>query len=307
MKKICFMGECMVELRPVEPQKLNQSFAGDVYNSAVYLKRCFDDVSASMLTAVGSDRLSNEMMAQFKQDGLDTSYVFQHETRSTGLYLIETDDTGERSFTYWRSESAAKQIMSFITKAQTEALSDLDQFVFSGISIAIIEAGDRDAFWQFLTTLKSKGVQIVFDPNYRARLWKNESEAVINFDRAFALCDVTLAGVEDLTSLYGVHTSEEVLQLCQKHDISEIIVKDGASSVISFFDNERVEHAITPVTKVVDTTSAGDAFNGAYLGARLSGSTICEAISLAAKAAGIVIQHPGAIIPKGLVEKAIAS
>lgn len=307
MKKICFMGECMVELRPVEPQKLNQSFAGDVYNSAVYLRRCFDQISASMLTAVGSDRLSNEMVSRFKQDELDTSYVFQHETRSTGLYLIETDDTGERSFTYWRSESAAKQIMSFITQAQLDALSDLDQFVFSGISIAIIDAGDREAFWRFVTALKSKGVQIVFDPNYRARLWKNESEAVINFDRAFALCDVTLAGVEDLTSLYGVHTSEDVLTLCQKHNVDEIIVKDGPSSVISFFDNESRTHAISPVANVVDTTSAGDAFNGVYLGARLSGSTISEAISLAAKAAGIVIQHPGAIIPKGLVEKAIAS
>ncbi|MEQ3639750.1 MAG: sugar kinase [Alteromonas sp.] len=305
MKKICFMGECMVELRPVEPGKLNQSFAGDVYNSAVYLTRCFGDVSASMLTAVGSDRLSNEMMTRFKQDELDTSYVFQHETRSAGLYLIETDKTGERSFTYWRSESAAKQIMSFITQTQIESLSDLDQFVFSGISIAIIEAGDREAFWQFLNTLKSKGVQIVFDPNYRARLWKNESEAVMNFDRAFELCDVTLAGVEDLTSIYGVHTSEEVLGLCQKHDIDEIIVKDGPSSVISWFDDECLAHAITPVSNVVDTTSAGDAFNGVYLGARLSGSTISDAISLAAKAAGIVIQHPGAIVPKGLVEKAI--
>ncbi|WP_421133764.1 sugar kinase [Alteromonas sp. A079] len=306
MKKICFMGECMVELRPVEPQKLNQSFAGDVYNSAVYLTRCFEGVSASMLTAVGSDRLSNEMLTRFKQDKLDTSFVFQHETRSTGLYLIETDESGERSFTYWRSESAAKQIMSFITQAQIDSLSDLDQFVFSGISIAIIEASDREAFWQFLNTLKSKGVQIVFDPNYRARLWKNESEAVMNFDRAFELCDVTLAGVEDLTSLYGVHTSEEVLTLCQKYNIDEIIVKDGPSSVISWRNNECIEHAITPVTNVVDTTSAGDAFNGVYLGARLSDNTISEAISLAAKAAGTVIQHPGAIIPKGLVEKAIS-
>ncbi|MEC8230845.1 MAG: PfkB family carbohydrate kinase, partial [Pseudomonadota bacterium] len=55
-----------------------------------------------------------------------------------------------------------------------------------------------------------------------------------------------------------------------------------------------------------DTTSAGDAFNGVYLGSRLNDLTISRSVELAAKAAGTVIQHRGAIIPRGIVETALA-
>jgi 2-dehydro-3-deoxygluconokinase len=58
-----------------------------------------------------------------------------------------------------------------------------------------------------------------------------------------------------------------------------------------------------PVTNVVDTTSAGDSFNGVYLGARISGEAVTVAVHLAAKSAALVIQHRGAIIPLAVFDK----
>ena len=308
MKKLSFMGECMVELRSNQSSdtSLHQSFAGDVYNSAVYLKRCFSDVQVGFVTAVGNDTFSLRMRQNFEKEGLDTSFVFSNENRSTGLYLIDTDESGERSFTYWRSQSAAKTIMSFINQETLNALSGSDMVMFSGISIAIIPSDERPSFFRFIEALKEKGVKIVFDPNYRARLWDTPDEASENFKRALSLCDVALVGVEDIVDIFDIENANDALALCESFGVNEIVIKNGPSSVLTVLDGEYLEHAIVPVANVVDTTSAGDAFNGVYLGSRLNDVPIYRSVELAAKAAGTVIQHRGAIIPRGIVETALA-
>lgn len=302
MKQIHFLGECMVELRSLSStgteSTMGQSFAGDVYNSAVYLKRCFPAINASVVTAVGLDKLSDKMLATFEGEGIDTQYVFRHDTKAPGLYLIETDETGERSFTYWRSDAAARKIMDFLNEDVTSKLAKGDIFFFSGISLAVVEPGAREVLWEKLEKLKRMGVQLVFDPNYRARLWEGPEQARMAFEKALALSDVALPGVEDLTALYGITDAQGVLDFCTPFGLLEVVVKNGPASVVTSLSGKVESHDITPVENVVDTTSAGDAFNGVYLGTRLDGGSVSDAVQKASKAAGTVIQHPGAIIPK---------
>lgn len=298
MKTICFLGECMVELRAKDENTMHQSFAGDVYNSAVYLKRCFGDVSTAIITAVGQDGLSDKMVNRFKSENIEPQFVFKHPSKAPGIYLIETDEKGERSFTYWRSDSAARKVVEFIDDKTLEQLSKADMFFFSGISLAVIEDVAREKFWQVLEKLKLAGVRVVFDPNYRARLWNSASEAKEQFDKAFSMANIALPGVEDFKELYGINSAQGVVEFCQPFQLEELIVKNGPESVVSYSQGALLSHDIVPVTNVVDTTSAGDAFNGVYLGSRLIGQPISESIQLAATAAGTVIQHPGAIAPK---------
>ena len=178
--------------------------------------------------------------------------------------------------------------------------------MFSGISIAIIPRDERPSFFRFIEALKESGVKIVFDPNYRARLWETLDEASENFKRALSLCDVALVGVEDIIELFDIERANDALALCESFGVSEIVIKNGPLSVLTVLDGERMEHAIVPVANVVDTTSAGDAFNGVYLGSRLNDVPISRSVEFAAKAAGTVIQHRGAIIPRGIVETALA-
>lgn len=306
MKKIYFLGECMVELRAAEGAVMHQSFSGDVYNSAVYLKRCFPDMTASIVTAVGQDALSDKMLGCFEQEQIDTRYVFRHHSKSPGLYLIETDDTGERSFIYWRSDAAARKINDFLNTKVLEQLSEGDMLFISGISLAVVEESARDQLWRKLGQLKRAGVTLVFDPNYRPRLWSGEDEAKQQFNRILSLCDIALPGVEDLAVLCGITNPHDVVDFCESFEVDELIVKNGPDSVITCVAGVLNTHQITPVSNVVDTTSAGDAFNGVYLGARLSGQDVSAAVDLAAKAAGTVIQYPGAIAPKHEFAKAMA-
>ena len=308
MNNIYVFGECMIELRPASTLDssinsasssiLKQSFAGDVLNTAVYLKRTFPELNANFISAVGKDKFSTEMLHFFQTEHIGCDFVFQSEHKVPGLYAIETDDTGERTFTYWRENSAAKEVMSFIDTTVIESLSQSDMFFFSGISLAVIHAKDRPLFWQMVTTLKEAGVRIVFDPNYRARMWDTPEQAKEQFEKAFSLADVALPGVDDFQQLYGADTSDEVYEFCRTFDFKELVIKNGESNILCYADDQVYQFNIIPVTDVVDTTSAGDSFNGAYLGARATGLNISHAVEIASKAAGFVIQHQGAIVDK---------
>ena len=306
MKTIYFLGECMVELRSTGKTTMHQSFAGDVYNSAVYLKRCFPDIHTSIVTAIGHDKLSEDMLTQFSSEHLDTELVFRHDTKVCGLYLVETDSVGERSFTYWRSDSAARRIVEFFSEDVIDHMKAGDWLFFSGISLAVIEVEARSTFWNIVQRLHESGIVIVFDPNYRARLWRTEDEARDQFRHAFSLANIVLPGVEDLSLLFGINDAQAVVDFCRSFDIGEIVVKNGPDSVTTYTNGELHHHPVATVKNVVDTTSAGDAFNGAYLGARISGKSVEEAVGIAASAAGIVIQYPGAIAPIDDFSKAMS-
>ncbi|MCC2605169.1 sugar kinase [Planctobacterium marinum] len=306
MKTIYLLGECMVELRATDDTTMKQSFAGDIYNCAVYLKRTFNQINTGIVTAVGQDKLSDRMLQQFQQEQLDSSLVFKAKDKHPGIYLIETDSAGERSFSYWRKDSAARKVCDFLNDAELAQIAQSDMLFFSGIALGVIEEPSRELFWRKLEKLKAQGVTLVFDPNYRASMWQNPEEAAQSFHRAFQLADIAMPGVEDLEVLFQVNSAQQVMAFCQQYELKEIVVKNGPQSVLTFDGESLLNHVITPVKNVVDTTSAGDAFDGVYLGSRLSGKSISEAVSFAAKAAGIVIQFPGAIAPAEAFQQAMS-
>lgn len=300
MKSIFLFGECMIELMTASQERtshtLKQSFAGDVFNTAVYLKRTFADVNVHLVTAVGKDNFSQDMIQYFINEKIGTDFVYQSNDKIPGLYAIQLDELGERSFTYWRSDSAARQVMSHIDQDAINALSQGDMFFFSGISLAVIEPNARDDFWDMVAKMKTAGVKIVFDPNYRARMWDNPAQAKEQFEKAFSLAHIALPGVDDFQQLYDLTTSEAVYDFCIPYQFDELIIKNGEAGIFCYTKDESFKFDITPVKNVVDTTSAGDSFNGVYLGARTNNLSISESINLASKAAGFVIQHKGAIV-----------
>jgi 2-dehydro-3-deoxygluconokinase len=315
MNNIYVFGECMIELRDylsvnsskddVSPNILKQSFAGDVLNTAVYLKRTFPDIKAHFISAVGKDKFSSDMLSFFDEEGVNRDLVFQSDNKIPGIYAIETDDTGERTFSYWRENSAAKEVMSFINETTINQMLKNDLFFFSGISLAVINIGDRPMFWKMIDRLKKIGVRIVFDPNYRPRMWNSQEQTKEQFEKAFTMADIALPGVDDLQKLYGIETSEGVNEFCQSFNIAELIIKNGEKGVLSYHEEQLNQFKVIPETNVVDTTSAGDSFNGVYLGARMNGYDIYKSIEFASQAAGFVIQHQGAIVNKAAYQRFI--
>jgi len=305
MKSIVVMGECMVEFGAasnVESQEklYNQSFAGDVFNTGIYIKRCIEnEADVSFLSAVGDDELSDQLVKMMDKENLSDQRLYRSKTEKMGLYLINVDNKGERSFTYWRENSAAKNLIKFMqSDTNNENLSNIDALFFSGISIAILSAADLASFWLILKQLKVNGTRIIFDPNYRPALWQDEDTARQAFNKAFSLSDVALPGVDDHIVLFNAKSAEDVADYLENLGIEEIVVKNGPESILMSDRGKRKVIGVIPARKVVDTTSAGDAFNGGYLSARIMGKSIEQSALFAANVAKCVIQHKGAIVNK---------
>ena len=106
--RILAIGECMVELSQTDAGLYRRSFAGDTFNAAWYLRRLLHlDAEVSYATCIGEDAVSDEMLRFFETEGILTDAVRRVPDRTVGLYMISLDG-GERSFSYWRAQSAAR-------------------------------------------------------------------------------------------------------------------------------------------------------------------------------------------------------
>ena len=104
------IGECMVELALQPDGAYAMGFAGDTFNTAWYARRSLPEAwRVGYLSAVGRDAVSDRMLAFMTGAGIDTRAVARLPDRTVGLYMIELVK-GERSFSYWRGQSAARAL-----------------------------------------------------------------------------------------------------------------------------------------------------------------------------------------------------
>ncbi|MGF1726822.1 sugar kinase [Photobacterium nomapromontoriensis] len=298
-KRIAVIGECMVELQR-QGAHIKQSFGGDTLNTALYLSRLTHshEIETAYITGLGVDSFSQDMLAAWQQEHINTQFVFLSKDKNPGLYLIETDDSGERTFHYWRNDSAARYWLDELElDSFAQTLSQFDMIYLSGISLAILPHHAREKLFAALEIAKASGCQIVFDNNYRPRLWSNQEETRTSYQRILSLTDIALLTFDDELMLYGDHTVETCIARTQTLGVSEIVIKRGADACLIITAQEQLTVPATLVSHVVDTTAAGDSFSAGYLAKRLTGGSPEQAAYNAHTLASTVIQHQGAIIP----------
>jgi 2-dehydro-3-deoxygluconokinase len=189
----------MVELRPEADGRLRRAFAGDAYNTAVYLKRSAPAIDVAFLTVTGEEALSDAMRAAWRGEDIDDRLAFRIADARPALYLIETDAKGDRRFHYWRGESPARQWLQKLSQAGgAAALDGADLVYVSGISLAILSEEDRKDAIALLGSLKPR---IAFDPNIRPALWSSLDAARETFAAMAGLASILLPSRQDLALL----------------------------------------------------------------------------------------------------------
>lgn len=300
-KRVALFGECMLELQGQAFGAMQQSFGGDTLNTAVYLSRCGASrgIEAHYATALGDDRFSTGLIERWQAEGVGIDLVQRLPGRMPGLYLIEVDDKGERSFSYWRDTSAAKAYFDAALTPLEQALPSLDALYLSGISLAILPAAGRERLIAAMARLRTQGGTVVFDNNYRPRLWPDRLVARDWFAKAYALANIALVTADDEQAVQGLPTLDAAISHSLSLPCAEVVVKRGAAATLVRRDGEPLQEVPTePVPRVVDTTAAGDSFAAGYLAERLSGGSTQEAATLGNRLAARVIQHRGALIPR---------
>jgi 2-dehydro-3-deoxygluconokinase len=291
MSRALCIGECMVELREASDGRLDRGFAGDVLNTAVYLKRSAPGLSVAFVTATGDDPLSLQMRQKWAAEDIDDSLAFVSPGKRPGLYLIETDDAGERQFHYWRGESAARDWLQMLSRNGAESLATADLVYLSGISLAILSPADRKQALSMLAASKG-GPLIAFDPNVRPVLWSDPEEARETTRAMAGLADILLPSCDDMDLLFGTAAPAEQIARLKSYGAQEIALTLGAGGCL--LGDGAALPAPRP-TRVVDTSGAGDSFNGAYLAARLTGAGPRDAATAGLALAAQVVAETGAI------------
>jgi len=302
-QSLLVIGECMMELSE-EGDAYQRAFAGDTYNSAVYAKRRHRDLDVQILTAIGVDPISEAMVAQWDRDGVGHDLTMQANAAHPGIYAISTDASGERSFTYWRSNSAATQMITLLTPRVSRRARTFDFVFFSGITMAILSDEDKGKLIQFVRSLKENGAVIAFDPNYRAVLWRDKDHASQWIIEAYGLTNIALPGLSDHEEIFGHHSKEDVRHFLESFDIDEIILKAEDEGVFAYLQDQPTMHlSVDQETNPRDTTGAGDSFAGTYLAERLKQTPIAYALESAAQVASLVVQHRGAILDADIYQQ----
>jgi 2-dehydro-3-deoxygluconokinase len=297
MKTIVAVGECMAELSVKQDNLYALGFAGDSLNTLWYARALSDakSVKTKFVSAVGTDELSENLVSFLTSNNIDVSSIVRCGDRTIGLYMISLDDHGERSFTYWRSQSAARTLADSAS-VLSDSLKDTDCIFFSGITLAILDMHQRQTLLDCLSTCKRNGATIAFDSNFRPKLWASQREMIEATIQGYQVSSLALPTKQDEMSAFADTSEQAMVDRIRSYGVTEVAIKGGSNGSIVWVDNQRVVVPTVAVKQVVDTTGAGDSFNGAYIAGRIAGMSGEKSARIANETAGKVIMSKGALI-----------
>lgn len=301
MTRIACIGECMVELSPAGERTLQLAYAGDVCNTAVALARLArgTEVVVQFVTRLGDERHSDAMLAEWRAEGIDTALVDRLPGRAPGLYLIELDERGERSFSYYRSESPARELLADDDHVAMlrAGLGGAGWVFLSAVTLSLLSASAHERLLALLDHLRANGTRVALDTNYRPRGWPDADTARRRIADALARCDLALPTLDDERTLFGDRDLDACLE--RLSGVPEVAVKLGANGACVAWAGR--SERVPPVAdvEIVDSTGAGDAFDAAYLHARLTGADPPAAAAAGNALAGATLGHRGAIARPG--------
>ncbi|MEK1889614.1 MAG: sugar kinase [Phyllobacterium sp.] len=302
MSGFAAIGECMIELSGANGDQWRMGFAGDTLNTTWYVRALADpDLAVDYVTAFGDDPFSVKQKAFLRDHGINTANSPTIIGARPGLYAI-TLTGAERSFTYWRNDAAARQLADD-PDALAKSLEGRRIIYFSGITMGILSPKSRQTVLNAISNARRHGSLIVFDANYRPRLWENAETARQVLSNAFHVTDIALPTFPDENALFGDVTPAETARRLAGYGVKEIVVKDGTEPALVVTGGVSTE---VPAARAeaVDTTGAGDSFNGGYIAARLADFDPVAAAAKAHKVAARVVEFHGALAPMDEARKA---
>ncbi|GFE87734.1 sugar kinase [Steroidobacter agaridevorans] len=266
---IFVFGEAMLEYHS-RGASAGLRYGGDTLNTAIHLARM--GCRVAYVTAVGTDPISDALVAGWASEGIDTSFVLRHPMRSPGIYAIHLDQNGERSFLTWRDQSAAREMFALpAMQAALDEARNAELLYFSLISLAILPQEGRERLLELAAGVRAQGDQVAYDSNFRRNLWPDLEQARAVSESAMGTATIGLPTDVDERQLYvSALTEREIASRWIALGCQEVVVKVGERGCL-LVDAHSGGEVMPPssVVQVVDTSGAGDAFNAGYLGARL--------------------------------------
>jgi ribokinase len=246
-------------------------------NQAVAASRLGGNIS--FIAKVGNDIFGKEAIRVFKKEGMDVSTVLKDKQLPSGTALITVDDQGENCIVVASGANASllpADIKKFRSKVQSASilLMQLETPVETILYASSLAAGNK--------------VNIILNPApARAlpdELLKNISIITPNEKEAEMLTGV---------SVHNRSSAEQAALALSKKGIGTVIITLGAKGALVLHKN-KFSLIDAPKVKAVDTTAAGDVFNGALAVALSENKSVKDAVKFACRAASVSVTRLGA-------------
>lgn len=288
------LGEAMLEFNQTrqEPPLYLQGFGGDTSNAAIAAARA--GARVGFLSRIGQDHWGQLLMQLWQREGVDTSGIVCDPQAPSGVYFVSHDAHGHH-FSYARAGSAASRMQpDDLQNTWAPLIGQSHWLHLSGITLAISHSACDTAF-AAMHAARRLGTRIAFDSNLRLSLWPLDRARACIVE-ALRLCNLFLPSLDDMITLTGLHTAEEVLDWSHAHGAQQVVLKLGAQGAIVSDGNERT--GIAPLrVQAVDATGAGDCFAGNLLARLSAGDSLVQAARYANTAAALSVQGQGAVAP----------
>jgi len=287
------IGESLIEFSSNESltfaDNLQKYYGGDTLCSAITVLRLGG--KAGYITKVGLDPFKDYLLDCWQNEGLDISQV-KLVKGYNGIYFIARPVDSEKEFTHYRKKTAATYLSA--DDIDEEYIKNGKIFYATGLTQSL-SLNTREAVHKAFKIAKENNTVCAYDPNYSETVW-SVADAKEAFEEIADYIDVIfLNQARDGEKLFGIDSPEKLIQYFRDLGVQTIIVRSakangcftgfGGNIIFDEFKNQ----------EIVDATSTGDAFNGAFLYGLSQGMTPFESTRMALATGSLQALGIGAI------------
>ncbi|HEY6515254.1 MAG TPA: PfkB family carbohydrate kinase [Steroidobacteraceae bacterium] len=297
-RRIAALGEPLLELQPADDGAVRLAFGGDVANSMICLCRILG-VGAkeiSIVTALGDSSYSVWLRQRLTREGIQV--IEPSLAGEPGIYGLPLDPAGGPGFSYWRAQSAAR---TFLQSASLRHLEDLlgevQLLLVTGITLALCSDTSFEHLCRWVARRRDD-CRVVFDCNFRRRLWVSETQARERIGRFEQLASLIATGAEDEKTLWGATDTAQIIERVSGM-AAEYLIRGGSEGCWVGSAREW-QHVPTEPAKIIgDSAGAGDSHLAGYMAARIAGYGRVEAAAYANRAAAVIVTQRGSVPREG--------
>jgi fructokinase len=257
MTKLLSLGELLIDMLPQDSQ--NSAYlpipGGAPANVAVGYAKLGG--KAAFCGGMGDDYFAKQLTNALEQYNVDTEYLFTIEGAQTAMVIVSLDESGERSFNFYRHQTADLLLTNEHLKLiNWDKLSTL-HFCSNTLTNTAIAKTTVCALKQ----AKNNHKLVSFDVNLRYSLWQNSNDIEQNVHACYAYCDIVKLSRDELNFLatQRQQSVEAYLQSLLELGVKLVFLTDGPAPATVYHNAFTLSEAAPTIT-AVDTTSAGDAF-----------------------------------------------
>lgn len=263
-------------------------------------------LKTAFIGKVGNDIFGKQLLNTLKDNSIGSAVVTD-DVHNTTLAFVKLDNNGDRDFSFYRDFGAD----IFLDKKDVDVEIIKITRIFHFGSLSFTNEPIKSATEYALEEAKRNGCIISYDPNYRAPLWKSESDAVCQMRKNLKYADIVKLSLEEAQMITDETDAYKSAKKITADSVTAVVITNGENDIIYCVRGECGKIEVEKIN-AVDTTGAGDIFFGSVLSAfvrdnitldELNIERMKKYIHIGSKISGESVKKKGAIasIPEILI------